>query len=614
MRKRLFSCKFSLLFLWATLSLVASFGVQSSEDQTELWLWSEDHREQWENMFSQIENLKTRHSQNPISGIEVLIAEPGDARIQSQFGHAMVRFISSTSDTHPGGDLVLNFVAYVHTPRLSARGGLSGEYAIIPEVMTLSQAMSKYLQTEGRPLRRIFIPSSQQMREDLLENLFGWWSELEQARPRFLEQAKEKTKKDLLKQARELNPSADFLAVTLPSPQGGDLGVTLLADQDLPQMDIDQWQALKELDESDDQLLELVNRQAFHQTFNKMKDQAKANQWLLKVGPHLALLEPLKDFHLSAISLETTEYRKTIMQATLDLRAKGYQILSIRDLTIAEVYQGVQRDQKSLVIFPFELWQKAVLEQKVESKLIAPDFTPIRPPRMTVEDLGRYTFLGQNCASALIRYFEAAELPARPGRSVARRVPTKLSEFLNESLLAPYPELKIERLALLKEKLVAILRTENFQNYALTKMSEKQKQQILSVLKSHPLASLFYLIPDLNEEDRQYFLSQTQNEDNSFARVHGLQQVPASLYQTCEDKRCAQKTSEDLEKVFSKQAIKDAKKQMRLNTRQQLSPRDYSRIDRRRTITPAPVYYKRAEVIKHLDLMDFLNARFPRAL
>lgn len=598
---------FALFFL---LSSLLSFQLEATQSN-EIWIWSQEHKEQWQNMFAQVENLKERHKDSPIEGIEVLIAEPGDARIQSQFGHAMVRFITGHSKENPGSDLVLNFVAYVHTPILSARGGLSGEYAIIPEVMTLSQAMTKYLQNEGRPLRRLIIPTSKEMREDLLQTLFGWWRELESVRPKYLEQAKNETRRLALKKASEKYPHDDFLTVVINSPLDGDLGVAALARSQFPDILPKRWVELKSLPENAPPLQELLNRLAFENSFIKMKKKQSANQWLIKIGAHLALLDPLEDSLQFELPQNPRAYQERLKQATLALRAKGHRIQSIRDLTVAQIYL---ESREQLLIMPYTQWQTAVLQQRVDSLLITPEFETIRPPRMSIDELGRYTFLGQNCASALIRYFEKAELPARPGRTVARRIPTKLSEFLNESLLAPYPELKLERLAKLKEQLVNILGTEDFSLFSEKRFSITQKQQLLTLFMTEPVAALFYLIPELNHADRSDFLMINRPEENSFAIIHGLTILDTQTYQVCFDSSCAQDLNQKLNGLFGKKALEKSREQMRVNTRQQMSPRDYSRIDRRRNITPAPVYYKRAEVIKHLDLMDYLNLRFPRAL
>lgn len=599
-------CLWPLLFIFS----FASIQVMGAESD-ELWIWSEEHKEQWQTMFAQVENLKKRHQESPIEGIEVLIAEPGDERIQSQFGHAMVRFISPQSKENPGSDLVLNFVAYVHTPRLSARGGLSGEYAIVPEVMTLSQALTKYLQNEGRPLRRMIIPTSKDMREDLLQSLFRWWSELEAVRPKYLEQAKNETRTLVLKKAALKYPGDDFLTVLIHSPQGGDLGVAALAKSEFPQLSNERWLELKTLPEDAIEKQELLNTLAFEKSLAAMKKKQRPGQWLIKIGPNLALLEPLADFAMLELPKNPRDYQEKIKQATYAFRERGHSIRSIRDLTVAQIFSA---STEQLLVMPFSLWQTAVLAQKVDSLLISPEFETIRPPRMTIDELGRYTFLGQNCASALIRYFEKAELPARPGRSVARRIPTKLSEFLNESLLSPYPELKVERLAKLKEKLIGILGTADFTVFAAKRFTEGQKQQLVTIFQTAPVAALFYLIPELNNADRDDLMILNRPAENSFEAIHGLTILDPLTYQVCLDPSCAKKLDQILVVLFGQKAFEKSKKQMRVNTRQQISPRDYSRIDRRRNITPAPVYYKRAEVIKHLDLMDFLNLRFPRAL
>jgi hypothetical protein len=571
------------------LSLIIFTPIVKAQEPVSLWFWTDEHRQQWDSQLKHVKALKKAHERDKIIGLELLIAEPSDSSpLQSRFGHAFLRFVaSSTHSQVPSSDLTVNFVANVHTQQLSARAGLTGEYAILPEVLPLASSLNKYMALEKRPLRRIAIPSSPQMRNDLVEALLNWWDELEAARPHYIKKEQKRSQERAL-QSYPQSSRDELLLVELPHPNKGVLGYTVL---ELTKLDLtkEEITELKSTPLKSIKRLELLNRWTRKQMINELAAKMSSDQTLIQQGSYLHLVQTKELSHFWV---------------------KENQIPNGH--IVAKALKGFSQSQTSnYLALPVEQWRKL----KLETHAIVPSFSEVHPPRVSIEDLGRYTFLGQNCASTLIQYFEKAQLPARPGRTLARRIPLKLDEFLQESLLAPYPEMRLDKMTMIKKEIQDALGIEELNKLNSSAMTKPQHQAFETLLIKWPTAAqaLFYFAPDLSEIDRKWLRPIALKNSLSFAELHGLERLPQNLYTLCKSFACSEQLSSTLTETFGAKKLSESKEEMQRHTRQPLSPRDYSRVGRRRHHQPHRVYYKRPELVQHLYYLDFLGPRFPLA-
>jgi hypothetical protein len=99
-----------------------------------------------------LEKLLKSQNQKEIIGMELIIAGPSAIRIESTFGHALLRFIDNDPD--PYNDVTLAFVADVPTPSTSIFKGVYGSYKVIADVQSFGLFLSLYTYGEGRYLER----------------------------------------------------------------------------------------------------------------------------------------------------------------------------------------------------------------------------------------------------------------------------------------------------------------------------------------------------------------------------------------------------------------------------------------------------------------------------
>lgn len=109
----------------------------------------------------QIEQLKTRH----IIGLELIVAGETYERLESIFGHTLLRFVDDDDD--PYNDIVLSILADVDEAHESVLKGIFGGYAITTEVVPLSMFMQTYFVAEGREILRFPLMASPGQIENL---------------------------------------------------------------------------------------------------------------------------------------------------------------------------------------------------------------------------------------------------------------------------------------------------------------------------------------------------------------------------------------------------------------------------------------------------------------
>jgi len=104
-----------------------------------------------DNVFK-LERILNLQNQKEIIGTELIIAGPSAIRLESTFGHALIRFVDNDED--PYNDITLAFVADVPTPSTSVLKGVFGGYDVIVDVQSFGLFLSLYTYGEGRYLER----------------------------------------------------------------------------------------------------------------------------------------------------------------------------------------------------------------------------------------------------------------------------------------------------------------------------------------------------------------------------------------------------------------------------------------------------------------------------
>jgi len=147
---------------------ISGFADQTSEHRSDaLALWAQNHAEFLQSNEENIEKLFRRSHE--IKGIELIVAGAIDQRVESRFGHSLLRFVFNEGPAVE--DLVLSFVALVDEPMLDYRKGVNGGYQVLAMVTPLGRVLQTYLEGEERQLDRYVIPTNLEMRKSLIENL-----------------------------------------------------------------------------------------------------------------------------------------------------------------------------------------------------------------------------------------------------------------------------------------------------------------------------------------------------------------------------------------------------------------------------------------------------------
>jgi hypothetical protein len=171
MTRQMHSVKFLKILIGIILSLSGwnkAFGVGNSELPPEVYeMWSADRNDFLiKNQRSLAELL---NSSDELYGIELIIAGPIDHQIESRFGHSLLRFVGSGRS--PINDKVLSFGADIDEPILSYAKAVVGSYAIIAEVQSFGEFIKRYVENENRSLSRYIIPTTPEMRKNLIAKL-----------------------------------------------------------------------------------------------------------------------------------------------------------------------------------------------------------------------------------------------------------------------------------------------------------------------------------------------------------------------------------------------------------------------------------------------------------
>ena len=171
---------------------------------------------------------------------------------------------------------------------------------------------------------------------------------------------------------------------------------------------------------------------------------------------------------------------------------------------------------------------------------------------------GSYTFLSNNCVGALAKLMKQAGFPTTTG--LRPIIPTNFDEWLKQSMLSPFPALKVESAKNLIEQTTLVLKIseddllsgQNWPENATSILNES-----LSNLQIKQLLMQFTKMPTNIRNE----LAQTHNFRSGGATLEEVMTfkiIPQSLYTICTSSDCMEKNIE-LGKIFwTKDAWADA--------------------------------------------------------
>jgi hypothetical protein len=120
--------------------------------------------------------LESRLKNNQVIGIELVIAAGADIRVESRWGHSMLRFVDNVRSAN--NDITLGFIADLETSKTNYLKGIIGAYPVFPILKTLGGFVEQYIKGEDRALERYVIPTTPQMRQELVQKLRTIWDEI----------------------------------------------------------------------------------------------------------------------------------------------------------------------------------------------------------------------------------------------------------------------------------------------------------------------------------------------------------------------------------------------------------------------------------------------------
>jgi hypothetical protein len=167
---------FILISFWQ-LASHADEALLSQEEQTNIIFFIERQQDIVQNNEKILSRLVRRLESNQIKGLELIVAASGKTTLESRFGHTLLRFVDNKGNA--SDDIVLSFVADLDGPVLSSRRGIFGGYPIYPLLKTFRMFNKDYVKNDDRSLERHIIPSTREMRKDLVQKVIEQWNELQ---------------------------------------------------------------------------------------------------------------------------------------------------------------------------------------------------------------------------------------------------------------------------------------------------------------------------------------------------------------------------------------------------------------------------------------------------
>lgn len=156
------------------------------------------------------------------------------------------------------------------------------------------------------------------------------------------------------------------------------------------------------------------------------------------------------------------------------------------------------------------------------------------------ELLGDYTFFSNNCAGLLANFFKDIGMARDLGKGLSGRIPTKLNDWLELSLLVPFrpirsltPESVFQKI----KKILSIKEDDNMRDYDL--WNDKAVKKIRFNLTKKEILFLYNELWDLPESIADKLLRDIKyDNDLDYAASIGINKFDNLFYELCTDKSC----------------------------------------------------------------------------
>ncbi len=187
-------------------------------------LWALNHHELLKENKRYVKRLVQKFERGQIIGLELVTAASTDSKIESKFGHSMLRFVDTTASQ--SDDLTLSFVADIDDRKMSYTGGIFGKYPVFPLIKPTRSFVRDYIKLQGRYLKRNIIPSTLKQREDLIYQLKKWWNEIEKKEASHYQEELRDIYKKATKFGKKKYGEGDFALIPLVSYENENQMVT----------------------------------------------------------------------------------------------------------------------------------------------------------------------------------------------------------------------------------------------------------------------------------------------------------------------------------------------------------------------------------------------------
>ncbi|GEM_PF-4108166 len=513
--------------------LISQNAYSIEKDSIEFLQWYVQKKELYTSSKKYINRLEKKIENDQIIGLELIIAEATDERVESKFGHALFRFVDNDSD--PGNDITISFVADVNGPKASNIGGVVGKYGVYPEVKSLRLFIKQYVKDQSRPLERHIIPSNTSMHHDLFQTLNGWWSEIHEVREEVYKQSVSNARKEAIKKGRDLFGNDNFELIEVK-----------FYDEEFKKEVIQSFGIVQLEDipfQNETQKDEALYRQAYTRAFNKLeleKGQIALNlfQEIWKVQANNNIIEIRYPNADEAIDIAkehfSTNEIKLFTKYDKNLQKNGFYAMTIET-------------QKNLNILKRNPIEMAVKNLEVTSAVS--------------EVLGKYTFFSNNCAGAVIKYLKESNFPHKRTVGIQGRVPVKLNKWMSRSLLVPYPSIVIDGAEKLRSKIARILgfSSKEYERYKFP----IHQWEIINKYISGDEKFLFYDLYSSTLSTDYVRLVRDELQGLSapdYNQIYGLKKTNPIFYKLCSTKSCANEVRSSLSQTWSSKQIKKTKK------------------------------------------------------
>ncbi|OUR97301.1 hypothetical protein A9Q84_13325 [Halobacteriovorax marinus] len=559
----------ALTLIFLSLNLFAA-----SDDSIEFLQWSSSHREMYQRNKKFIARLAKRAERGEIIGLELIIAAKSDIRIESKFGHALIHFVDNDQD--PGNDIAVSFVADVDAPETSNVAGLVGRYSIYPLVKTMRLFIRQYIKQDERPLERHIIPSSEKMREDLINTLMTWWDEILEGEEVVYNKSLVKATKKAKKKGIELFGKDNFET----------FDITFYDDIQKKEFTYSIGIVEKEVTPftTDKQRNEALYKQAYKRSFKKLEALKKENSFKINFGQQLWLLEKSK---------KTLYISENDEESAKALALKYFKEVPFK--LFVNFGQDMEKLGFNAVAFEDEIKPLEYLNV-FEKEKITLTLKNLKVKGVISEHMGRYTFFSNNCAGAAINFFKEANFPHKRGMGMQGRIPSKLNKWMSRSFLVPYPPIKIDRAEILKIELSRILgmTRKDFETYKFPLKQWKIMSPLLTLEEKFLFFDIF--IDVITDEYAALVRLEIEGQEApNYNSMHGLKNLNRELYTLCSNRTCGKKRLELVKSIWTKKSIKAVKKLVNRSGNNRII---YSGLK------------KRPEVIEHLKSIKYLKKSF----